>query len=347
MLKIGINGIAGRIGKFAAYELIDLGEIIGAVNDLASTDDIVKSLAHRDGVHGTLDWKIEKIDENNIAINGNAVRINHERDPSMIKWGEDITIINECAGPFTDKNDANRHFNQYSPKLNTVIVSAPGKGMNTYVMGVNHTDYRMKENVISNASCTTKALAVPLKTIIDAGIQVHAVLMDTTHATTNTQKPLDFMSTYGALDTISSAKTGAAIATGEVIKSLSGIMDGFAMRVPTRDGSFANAYIVGEGNNLGAKYINEIFSNASKDKKYAGRIKIFDGKEISSTDIIGNTASSVIALSKTKSFVLPYEGKNGNKLALIGFVSGYDNERGPSRDLALLTKHVRYQNEWS
>ena len=64
--KIGINGIAGRIGKFTAYELVRLGEDIGAVNDLASTDDIIDSLAHRDGVHGELDWKVEKINEKNI-----------------------------------------------------------------------------------------------------------------------------------------------------------------------------------------------------------------------------------------------------------------------------------------
>jgi glyceraldehyde 3-phosphate dehydrogenase len=337
---VGINGIAGRIGKFAAYELEKLGGTIVAVNDLATTDSILDSLSRRDGVHGVLDWKVKKIGDQAISINEKPVRVYHERDPANIQWGEGVNAIDECTGLFTERSAAEKHFAK-SPNLETIIVSAPGKGMNTYVMGVDHMEYKKDEKVISNASCTTKALAVPIQILLDSGLEIYAILMDTTHAATNTQKPLDFMAEYGTLGNIISSKTGAAIATGEVIPQLKGKMDGFAFRVPVQDGSFANFYFVAEAKDLSVAYLNSVFKSAVSDPRYCGRIEVFDGKEIGTPDILGNTASAIVALSKTKSILIPLPGKNPqNQFALMGIVSGYDNERGPAKDLAMLTQYV-------
>ena len=343
---VGINGLAGRIGKFAAYELTRLGIPVLAGNDLASTAEIADSLSHRDSVHGNLDWKVEQVDENTIRINDTKVRISHKSDPWDIIWGKDIKVVGECAGPFIEETAAARHYvNNYD--LENVIISAPGKGdMKSLVFGVNHTEYvPIDDMIISNASCTTKALAMPMKALLDAGIIIYAVLMDTTHAVTNSSKPADFMSDYGALNNIISAKTGAAIATGDVIPYLKGKMDGFAMRVPTTDGSFANVYFVAEGKDLSVEHINGILKKAETDQRYCGRIVTFNGTEIASPDVIGNTASSVMALKKTKSIPLPFPGKENpsNATALIGIVSGYDNERGPAKDLALLTQYILRQ----
>lgn len=345
----GINGISGRIGRLVAYELVKLGVPIGAGNDLATTDEIVESLSHHDGVHGKFDWEVRKTGDNEIAINGKIIQITHERDPANIIWAREstddwmyVSAVAECAG-LVDKAVAEKHFASNAGHLEDVIISAPGKGeMKTLVMGINHTDYAKGDRVTSNASCTTKALAVPLKVLMDAGITIYGVLMDTTHAATNTQKPLDFMAKYGVLDVIGSAKTGAAVATGQVIPTLEGKMDGFAMRVPTRDGSFVNAYLVAEGPNLSKEYINEVFKAAVSNPAYLGRLDVHHGKEISSPEIIGNTASGVIALSKTKSMMLPFKWQvdENNQVALVGFVSGYDNERGPAKDLAMLMKYV-------
>lgn len=338
---IGINGIAGRIGKFTAYELVQLGERINAVNDLASTDAIIDSLSRRDGIHGVLDWSVAKIDDQTISINGSPVRVYHEKDPANIAWGLDVVVVDECAGPFTEMSAARGHLSK-NPTLECVIVSAPGKGMKTYIMGVNHTDYETGDRVISNASCTTKALALPIKALIDAGVIFYSVLMDTAHAATNTQKPLDFMAEYGTIGNIISAKTGAAIALGEVIPELKGKMDGFSFRVPTQDGSFANVYAVVEGDDLSVAHINSILKTAVSDQRYLGRMEVFAGKEIGTPDIIGNTASAVVALNKTKSIELPQLLTSGasKEVAHISIVSGYDNERGPAKDLALLTQYV-------
>lgn len=340
MKNVGINGISGRIGKFAAYELVNLGEIIAAANDLATTDQIIESLAHRDSVHGKLDWTVEKTGDNEISINGNKVALFHEKDPSCIAWGDSISAIAECTGAYTTKEGAEKHYAK-APNLELVVVSAPGKNMESYAMGVNHLDYRGDERVVSNASCTTKAIAVPLKVLMDAGCKIYGVYMDTVHAATNTQKPLDFMDAYGSLDIIGSAKTGAAIATAELIPELAGRMEGLAFRVPTRDGSFANVYLVADAPESSVAFFNDAFKAAAEDSRYCGRLLPFAKKEIASPDIIGETASSVLALSKTRALELPYQAAApGLKPVFVNFISGYDNERGPSKDLAMLVQYA-------
>ena len=348
--KIGINGIAGRVGKFTAYELFRGGAIIGAVNDLASTDEIVGALSHRDGVHGDLDWVVEKIDEVHIGIGNQVIEVYHEKDPATILWGDEIIAVDECTGFFTERTAAERHFAGGSC-LETILISAPGKGdMKTLVMGVNHTAYNpndARDNVISNASCTTKAMAVPIQVLYDLGANLHYVDMVTVHAATNTQKPLDFMSTYGVLDTIQTASSGASVALTKLFPELDGKVRCFAMRVPTRDGSFVKMEIQAESDNLEAEYLNNRFREAVNDPRYCGRLSVFEGMEIASHDLIGNVASSVITLSKTRSTEVHrgHPRYPENMISDVSLVIGYDNERGPSKDLAMLTQYVMQPNQ--
>ena len=57
-------------------------------------------------------------------------------------------------------------------------------------MGVNHTEYDPKHNVVSNASCTTNCLA-PLAKIIHDAFGIEQGLMTTIHSATSKQKPVD------------------------------------------------------------------------------------------------------------------------------------------------------------
>ena len=182
---------------------------------------------------------------------------------------------------------------------------------------------------------------MPIKVLMDNGIEVYALLMDTVHAATNTQRVLDFGEESATLDNISLVKTGAAIATGEVIRSIEGKMDGFAARVPTSDGSFANLYfVVGCENELSAIQVNGILESAAVDEKYFGRIAVIDAENVSSKrHVVGRKESSLVISKRTRVLPLPF-ALPGKKAYLVGLVSGYDNERGPAKDLALLTKHI-------
>ncbi|MEK6854810.1 MAG: glyceraldehyde 3-phosphate dehydrogenase NAD-binding domain-containing protein [Nanoarchaeota archaeon] len=342
-MKILINGTSGRIGRAVSYELIKSDIIPAALNDPVGIEKIVDSLSGNDAVHGKFNWQINKINADEIEINGKKIKVYAEKSLDKIPFRDlGVSIVEECSGFYgNDKTSPDeikaREF--LSHGVEKVIMSYPatGAGVVTLVAGVNLEAYDSELYWgISNGSCTTKALVAPLQVLRDYGLKVQALLMDTVHAATNTQSILE------SLNQISTHKTGAAKATGEIIPELKGKMDGLSFRVPTLDGSFANLYFVAdsEKDNLSARDINQVLREESSNQKYMGRLAVFEGKEAgTSYDIVGRTENAIVILDKTRVLKLPY--KTDSKTSyLIGIVSGYDNERGPPRDQVLVTKHI-------
>ena len=95
---------------------------------------------------------------------------------------------------------------------------------------------RKKHNIISNASCTTNALA-PVAKVLQQSFGIVKGLMTTIHAYTNDQRILDQQhkdlrrARSAAVSMITS--TGAARAISLVLPELKGKLHGFAVRVPT------------------------------------------------------------------------------------------------------------------
>merc|ERR1712159_599449 len=114
--------------------------------------------------------------------------------------------------------------------------------MGIYVVGVNHTEYKTSDTVVSNASCTTNCLA-PLTKVVHEKYGIVEGLMTTVHAMTATQLTVDGPSRGGkdwrggraASENIIPSSTGAAKAVGKVIPELNGKLTGMAFRVPTPD----------------------------------------------------------------------------------------------------------------
>ncbi len=94
-----------------------------------------------DSTHGRFHGSVEKVDDHNIRVNGQNVRIFNELKPSDIKWGDvGASIVVESTGAFLTQEKAKGHINAGAKK---VILSAPAKDDTpTYVFGVNHTQYK-------------------------------------------------------------------------------------------------------------------------------------------------------------------------------------------------------------
>merc|ERR1712228_850083 len=146
----------------------------------------------------------------------------------------------ESTGVFTAKEKAELHIKGGAKK---VIISAPPKdAVPIYVIGVNHTEYKTSDTVVSNASCTTNCLA-PITKVVNDKFGIVEGLMTTVHAMTATQLTVDGPSRGGkdwragrtAGANIIPAATGAAKAVGKVIPELDGKLTGMAFRVPTPD----------------------------------------------------------------------------------------------------------------
>ncbi len=328
MTKIGINGF-GRIGRIAFRIAAQNKDVeVVAINDLLDVDHLAYLLKY-DSVHGKFPGTVE-VKDGHLVVNGNKVRVTAERNPENLKWDAvGAEIVLDCTGIFTDLDNASAHIKAGAKK---VVISAPSKTAPMFVMGVNHTDVKPTDTIVSNASCTTNCLA-PLAKVIHDNLGIVEGLMTTVHATTATQLTVDgpskkdFRGGRSALLNIIPASTGAAVAVTKVIPSLKGKLTGMAFRVPTADVSVVDLTVRTEKS---ATYeeVKQLFKDASKGA-YKGVIDYVED-DVVSQDFVSdpNTcnfdAGAGIAL-------------NDNFFKLVAW---YDNEYGYSAKLIDLALYV-------
>ena len=173
-----------------------------------------------------------------MEINGKFIRFYEELDPANINWKEyGAEYVADATGKFTSAEKAKAHLVAGAKK---VIITAPGKEMPMFVMGVNNEKYTKDLQIVSNASCTTNCLA-PLAKVLHNKFGIVEGLMTTIHSYTATQLTVDGPSKKdwrggraAGINMIPST-TGAAKAVGEVIPELKGKLTGMSLRVPTAD----------------------------------------------------------------------------------------------------------------
>ena len=234
-VKIGINGF-GRIGRLVLRVCAKRKDVeVVAINDPFMDLDYAKYLFTHDTIHGKFDGTCE-VKDNKLYVDGLPIEFYTEKEPDLIPWkNQDVDVVIESTGKFTKYEDAVKHLSGGAKK---VIVSAPGKNMPMFVMGVNNDDYSDEMKVVSNASCTTNCLA-PLAKVINDAFGIEEGLMTTVHSVTATQLTVDgptkkdWRGGRAASYNIIPSSTGAAKAVGEVIPTLKGKLTGMSMRVPT------------------------------------------------------------------------------------------------------------------
>jgi len=318
-IKVGINGF-GRIGRNVVRAALDRPNIdFVAANDLTDT----KTLAHLlkyDSILGPLHEDV-KAQGDCIIVNGKGIRIFAVKDPAELDWSSlGAQIVVESTGKFTDKKDAAKHLRGTVKK---VIISAPAKDEDiTVVLGVNENKYDpAKDNVISNASCTTNCLA-PVAKVLHEKFGIEKGSMTTIHSYTNDQNVLDFphkdlrRARAAGLNMIPTS-TGAAKAIGLVMPDLKGKLDGYAMRVPTPDVSVVDLVVV-TSKNTTAEEVNKALQDAANGPLKG--ILAYTEDPVVSTDMLHNPNSSIVDAGMTK--VL-----GGN---LVHVIAWYDNEWGYS-----------------
>jgi len=329
MSKIGINGF-GRIGRLVCRAAFDTGATVVAINDPFIDLDYMVYMFKYDSTHGRFKGTVEAKD-GKLVINGKAVTVFNERDPANIKWSDaGAEYVVESTGVFTTIEKASLHFKGGAKK---VIISAPSADAPMYVMGVNHTEYKTSENVVSNASCTTNCLA-PLAKVIHDNFEIVEGLMTTVHATTATQKTVDgpsgklWRDGRGAAQNIIPASTGAAKAVGKVIPALNGKLTGMAFRVPTPDVSVVDLTVrLGKGctyDEIKAKV------KAAADGPMKGFLE-YTEDQVVSTDFLGDKHSSI------------FDAAAGIQLSpqFVKLITWYDNEYGYSNRVVDLIKYMQ------
>ncbi len=324
-IKVGINGF-GRIGRLTFRALLKKEEVeVVAINDLTNPATLAHLLKY-DSVHGRFPGEVA-IEDNYLIVNGTKIRIYAEKDPANIPWKElNVDVVAECTGVFRNREKLQKHIDAGARR---VLLSVPADKAEdvdiTIVKGVNDDQLKPEHIFVSNASCTTNCLA-PVAKVLNDNFGIVRGLMNTIHSYTNDQIILDaphkdLRRARAAAMSIIPTSTGAAKAVGLVIPELKGKLDGFAMRVPTPDGSTIDLTV-------------ELAKSVTKEEINAAMKAAADGKmkgvleycvdPIVSSDIIGTTASSIF-----DSLLTQVSGGN-----FVKIVSWYDNENGYSNRMA-------------
>lgn len=327
MTNIAINGL-GRIGKqffLAAMEQnINWNFFINHTGDL---DFIVYSLKY-DSVHPRPKEYISH-DSRYLYFGKKKIKIFNELDPEKLPWKkENIDLVVECTGHFTEREGAIKHIKAGSKK---VLISAPAKDHDvTIVYGVNNEMLKKEYKIISAASCTTNCVA-PMVKIINDAYKVKAGHFVTTHAYTSTQRLIDGVDKKdvrrgraAAIDIVPST-TGAATAVVEAIPELKGKLSGYALRVPVVNGSFSSLFLETE-KKASMKEINNLFKKKASEMK---GILEYTEEQIVSADIIHNSNSCI------------FDGNFTSVINdLISIASWYDNEWGYANRLVDVAKLI-------
>ena len=329
-ITIGINGY-GRIGRaFHRLAIQDPSIHIAAINSRADAETMTHLLKY-DSVYGRLDAEVE-VTDSGFSVNGEEIRVYQEPSPDSIPWAvHDIDIIIESTGKFKDLQSTAGHL---AGGGQHVIVCCPPKNESipAIVMGVNEQTVDLERTpVISNASCTTNALA-PLLRVLDEAFGIEFCSFRTIHALTDSQHLLDnsdkdLRRSRGAVESIIPTSTGASDMVNSVFPHLKGKVNGLAYRVPTR--TVSNIDLCVKLKKLvTADQINRRFIEAA-DGEMNGIIGVTD-EPLVSIDFSGDASSVTVDLGLTT------DCGDG----LFNLAGWYDNEWGYSARVVDLVRHV-------
>ncbi len=304
VIRIGINGL-GRIGRGflrLALERDDLQVV--AVNDLAEPGILAHLLRH-DSLAGRLDVEV-RAQEGALVAGGRTIRCTRSPQPAEIPWS-DVDVVLEATGRFTARAAASGHLRAGARR---VVVTSPSADADlTVCYGVNHDLYDpARHRVLSNASCTTNAMAAVLAP------------MDAPHRDPRRARA-------AGLSMIPTSTTAAA-AIARVMPGLAGKVRCLAVRVPTAAVSLIDLSIVLR-RSTDLQEVRDAFRDAA-----LGRLRGVLGyaeDELVSIDYLGDTRSAVIDA--------PLLGLDGGTFLKV--LAWYDNERGYVHRLADLLRHMQ------
>ncbi|HUX41191.1 MAG TPA: type I glyceraldehyde-3-phosphate dehydrogenase [Rectinemataceae bacterium] len=353
-MKVAINGF-GRIGRLVFQSIVDQGLLgkdkidVVAVVDISTDAEYFAYQLKYDSVQGRMKAQISAkksdpslAEADTLVVNGHEIKcVMAEKELKNLPWAKlGVEYVLECTGLFTDE----KAFGHLDAGAKKVIISAPAKSKDeakkipTFVMGVNHEKYDpAKNNVVSNASCTTNCLAPVTYVLLKEGIGIEKGLMTTIHAYTATQKTVDGVSKKdwrggraAAINTIPST-TGAAKAVGEVLPETKGKLTGMSFRVPVPTSSVVDLTFTA-ARDTSIEEIDSLMKKASQT--YLKDILGYCDEELVSTDFIHDPRSSIYDSLATVQNNLPGEKR------FFKVVSWYDNEWGYSNRVVDLLRYM-------
>lgn len=311
-MRVMINGF-GRIGRTMLRAWLQggwPGLSIVAINDIADAETCAYLLEY-DSVFGPLRDSVE-IAEGALIVAGYRLALTRQADLSRLDL-RGIDLVAECTGKADSRESAERGLRAGARR---VLISGPSEAADaTLVLGANDHLLTPDLRIVSNASCTTNALA-PLARCLDEAFGIASGWMTTIHCYTGSQPTVDAprsadpaRNRAAALSMVPTT-TSAGRLLDRVLPDLVGRIDCAAVRVPTASVSAVDLCVI-PGRPVTADEVNACL-------KSAGGVIGWTEKPLVSSDLRARPESIVMALPETRV-------TGGGLVRVFGW---YDNEWG-------------------
>jgi glyceraldehyde 3-phosphate dehydrogenase len=321
-MRVFINGF-GRIGRSVLRAAL-LGaapdmQIIG-INDIAAPE-MCAYLFEFDSVFGVWHGEV-RLEAGALLIDGRAIPLHRTADISTLEL-KGVDVVLECTGRADAREMATRGLRGGARR---VLISGPSQAADlTLVLGANEAEFAGQQ-IISNASCTTNALA-PLVRLIDEHWGVVTGSMTTIHCYTGSQPTVDapaadFARSRAAALSMVPTTTSAQRLLDQVLPQIAGRIEASAVRVPTASVSAVDLAVM-TARPATAQGVNTALAAA-------GGVIGTTVKAMVSTDLRARAESVIMALPETRV-------TRGGRLRVFGW---YDNEWGFSNRMIEVARRM-------
>ena len=311
-VRVAINGF-GRIGRSVLRAALsdprhDDIEIV-AINDIAKPE-MASYLFEYDSTFGP--WKGEvRLEDGALFVSGRRLRLTGARDLSTLDLS-DIDVVMECTGLGGERSFSEAGLRAGAKR---VLVSGPSNSADvTLVLGANEGALQPEHRIVSNASCTTNALA-PVARLIDDAWGIESGWMTTIHCYTGSQPTVDapgadYARSRAAALSMVPTTTSAQQLLDRVLPDIAGKIEAAAVRVPTASVSAVD-FVAVTRTRPDRDLVNAAFTSA-------GGVIGWTDRPLVSSDLRARPESIVMALPETRV-------TSGGLLRVFGW---YDNEWG-------------------
>ncbi|MBZ4690665.1 MAG: glyceraldehyde-3-phosphate dehydrogenase [Cereibacter sp.] len=313
-MRVFINGF-GRIGRsvLRAHALARQKGAAGplkivGINDIAAAE-MCAYLFEFDSVFGVWPGTVA-LEEGALVVDGVRIPLHRAPDLSVLDLSG-IDVVMECTGRADLPEIAGRGL---AAGAGRVLVSGPSRAAEfTVVLGANEAGLR-GQRIVSNASCTTNALA-PLAALIEREWGIVTGSMTTIHCYTGSQPTVDapaadFARSRAAALSMVPTTTSAQRLLDLVLPGIAGRIEGSAVRVPVASVSAVDLAVM-TARPVTAREVNAALAAAG------GVIGVTE-RALVSSDLRARPESIVMALPETRVTA-------GGMLRVFGW---YDNEWG-------------------
>ena len=310
-VRVALNGF-GRIGRSVLRAAVSGGHQdidIVAINDIARPD-MAAYLFEFDSTFGPFHGTVS-LEEGALIVNGRRIRLTGARDLAQVDLS-DVDIVMECTGRAGDRAVAEAGLAAGARK---VLVSGPALSADyTVVLGANEGGLHVGHRIVSNASCTTNALA-PLVRLLNGAFGIETGWMTTIHCYTGSQPTVDapaadFARSRAAALSMVPTTTSAQNLLDVILPDLAGRIEGAAVRVPVASVSAVDLTVVLR-DRPGRDAVNALLAGA-------GGVIGATARPLVSSDLRARPESIVMALLETRVTA-------GGLVRVFGW---YDNEWG-------------------